>query len=459
LRKFVFLLSFLCCFLFTSNVSANNVLEETKELVKNYYVGNIKGDIDSATSLEQLMGMLDVHSVAFTKEEYNNFVNAVDQQSIGIGVIIEKHELGVIIREILAGGSAQKAGLNSGDIIISVDGTPLKDKTIAEASSLISGSINTKVKLEVQREDGKIISITLTRTAFSIPNVTTELLYGNVGYITFSSFTSIGDREITRAYNKLKNEGATSFILDIRNNTGGYVDTAEKIIGMFPNANYAYKLIDYTGTSLVKANTNNNWRAIFPKDTKILVNGMSASASDMLAAAVKDQKAALLYGSTTYGKGTMQMLFRVGNGQYYIKLTIAEFQSPYGNKIDSIGIDPDVSSEIPLQLAHLDTIVAKLNRYKMLPKMVNVGPSKTFSIQFNKIVSPKLKDNSIELVELGGKKVDIQVNVDSNKVNIHPVKPLKNGAHYLLLIHPSSTKTKHNLHLNTGAYMHITVSK
>lgn len=459
MKKYTFIVSFLLCFLYISNVSAaDTALEETKELIEDYYVGEIKGNLQSATSIEQLMGMLDEHSVAFTREEYYNFVNAVDSQSVGIGVIIEKHDLGVIINEIFDGGSAQKAGLKSGDIITAVDGIPLVDKTISEASSLITGKVNTDVTLHVQKVSGEMIKITLTRVAFSIPNVTSELLYGNVGYIAFNSFSSSGDREITRAYNHLKAKGATSFILDIRNNTGGYVDTAEKVIGMFPKAEYAYKLIDNTGSTIISANTINQSRAIFPEDTKILINGWSASASDMLAAAVKDQKAALLYGSTTYGKGTMQMIFQVANGQYYIKLTVAEFQSPYGNKIDSVGINPDFPSEIPLQLAHLDTIVSKLNNYKMRPKMENAQPNKEFSIKFNKSVSTKFKADSIELVELGGEKVDIDIHISSNKVNMKPTKPLKNGANYLLIIHPS-VKTKHNLNLNTGAYMHITILK
>lgn len=463
MKQFAAVFSFFFLLLF-SNVllqqpaASASALEEAKTLVNDYYAGEVTSEMQNAQTLDELMSYLDVHSTAYTREEYEGFLQSVDQQTVGIGVVIEKHDKGVLVSRVIKGGSAESGGIVVGDIITAVDGVDISTATVSEASSKITGPNNTQVKLTILKSNGQVVQLTLTRKLFTVENVTSKLLYGNIGYIAFESFSTTVDREITREYNELKNLGATSFIVDVRNNGGGYVDAAEKVIGMFPRAKWAYTLIDSKGEDVIAANTNNRLRAIFPADTKLLLNGFSASASEMLAGALKDQQAAYLYGTTTYGKGTMQAFFEVAGGEYYIKLTIAEFQSPKGNKIDGIGITPNTESDTPLQLAHFQTLTEKLPSYKELSNMENVPTSKTFKITFNKNVKSDLKNDAVELVELGGDKIDIRLFRNGNKLEVKPVKPLTAGAQYMLLIHPT-VQTKHNKMLKNGAYMHITVAK
>lgn len=453
--SFCFMLLSSALFGITAEASA---LEDTKDLIKQYYVGKINGNLDEAKTVEELTSYLDVHSVAYTAEEYEAFINSVNQETIGIGIIIEKHPQGVFISNVVNGGSAQANGIVAGDIITHVNGVNISEYTVNEASAVITGPANTIVQLTVLKVSGETVNYHLLRKKFSVENVTSKLLYGNIGYIAFASFSQSVDQEITSAYNKLKEQGATSFIVDVRNNGGGYVDTAKKVIGMFPDAVLAYTDINKLGAVVIEADTQNANRAIFPANTKLLVNSWSASASDMLAAALKDQKAAYLYGTTTYGKGTMQGFFSVNNGEYIIKLTMAEFRSPYGNKIDGIGITPHKETDIPLQEAHLESLLETYKNYKALPKMADVAPTKTFKINFSKAVSSAISPNDIELVELGGQKIATEITHNGNSLIIKPTKALTKGSHYALFVHPS-VKSSNNKNIKQGIHMHITVAK
>src|SRR5690606_3615943 len=140
-------------------------------------------------------------------------------------------------------------------------------------------------------------NFSIPRKPFSVENVSTKLLYGNVGYIQLNSYSSNGVSEVKEAYQSLASKGATSFILDLQNNGGGYVSTAEDIIGLFPGATNAYKLRVSEGVYTAPS----TYQALkFPENTRVLVNRFSASASEMTAAALLDQNAGILYGEQTY---------------------------------------------------------------------------------------------------------------------------------------------------------------
>ena len=195
--------------------------DDAKEIVKQNYVGDINGNINNATNIQELMNMLDPYSTYYTVDEFNAFLNAVDLTSVGIGIIIEKVDSGIKIIELIDSGSAKSAGLKAGDIITAVDGTSTTGLTIDQASSRITGKANTTVTLTILREDSTIMTKTLTRKAFSLPNSTSKLLYGNVGYISLSSFSNDAASLLSRAVQQLKKQGATSCILDVQNNGGG----------------------------------------------------------------------------------------------------------------------------------------------------------------------------------------------------------------------------------------------
>ncbi len=430
-------------------------LEEAKQTVKDLYVGDIHGNVDNATSIEALVDMLDPYSGYFTEDEFEEYINAVDLTSVGIGIVIEKVNTGILITQLIDGGSAKKAGLIVGDIITAVDGTSTVSMTIEQASALIKGKENTKVAVTILREDGTILKNTLVRNAFSLPNVTTELLYGKVGYISLSSFSNDTASLISKAITTLKKQGAQSFILDLQNNGGGYVTAAEQLIGMFPNTKDAYKLQESTGISNVRALQQ---AVKFPANTKVLINQLSASSSEMTAAALLDQKAATLYGQKTYGKGSMQAFYELSDG-CILKLTIGHFLGPANTVINNVGIKPNIATTgNPLFQAHYDAMTSKLSGYKEQTGLKNVTAGNPFTVNFTKPVANKINTSSVELVELGGQVVQATITKQRNQLLVTPAQPLKAGKDYALIVHPKN-KNSNGQTLQQGIYLPIQVAK
>ncbi|MGN7479374.1 S41 family peptidase [Solibacillus silvestris] len=427
-------------------------LDEAKQIVKENYVGNINGNADRATSVEQLMNMLDPYSTYFTAEEFEDFINGVELTSVGIGVVIEKVESGIQITELIDGGSAKSAGLKVGDVITEIDGMSTTVLTIDQASSRIKGAENTAVSLTILREDGTILKKHLTRKAFSLPNVETKILYGNTGYISLNSFSNDTASLVSKAIRDLKNKGAKTFIFDLQNNGGGYVTAAEQLIGMFPNATYAYKITEASGTSTVRAMKQS---VAFPENTKMLVNKLSASSSEMTAAALADQKAATLYGQTTYGKGSMQAFFELEDGSF-LKLTVGHFYGPKGTKINEVGVKPHIQTiGNPLFKAHYDTIASDLATYKEMASLKNVPLDKTFTIKFSGNLAQSINTASVELVELGGTVIETSYKLSGKQLLVTPKQQLTAGKEYALILHPK-VKGENGKTLKNGVYLHVT---
>lgn len=458
------------------NVQAATTLQEIKEIVKSEYVGEINGNIDQANTINEIMEMLDPYSNYYTPEQYESFIKSVDMKQIGIGVVIQKHENGLLITDVLENGSAYEQGLVVGDIITKVNSISLKGKSVEEGQSLLLGKENTTVTLEILKENGTTVVKQLTRKAFSIPNTTSQILYGNIGYIQLQSFSEDAADLVKKEYEKLTQKGATSFILDLQNNGGGYVESAEELIALFKNAMFAYKvkyqegntqyylyydrdhykyLLEPDGTLLV--NLPYFVQPIFDSNTKVLVNRYSASASEMTVAALSDYDAAVVYGEKTYGKGTMQGFYQLSDGSY-LKLTIGEFFGPKGTVIRDQGIMPHIKTNSnPIYQAHFDAIAENLVNYKELKALLDVPTTKTFNITLNRPLGA-INEKDVELVELGGNKVDVNILTDGNQLIVTPKKPLNEGGEYMLLIHPT-LKDDQNHQLKKGAYLHITVKK
>lgn len=431
-------------------------LDEVKTIIENDYVGEINGNLETAISINELMEMLDPHSTYFTKEEYESFINSIDKKTVGIGVVIEKHEKGILILDVVKNGSASKGGeVEVGDIITSVNGQPTKDLTVEHASSLITGAEGTIVSLTLLKKDGTTKNVSIPRKPFSAENVFSKLLYGNVGYIQLNSYSSDGVSEVKEAYQSLVSKGATSIILDLQNNGGGYVSTAEDIIGLFPGATNAYKLRVSEGVYTAPS----TYQAIqFPENTRVLVNRFSASASEMTAVALLDQNAGILYGEKTYGKGSMQSFYELSDGSY-LKLTVGEFYGPNNTVVNNTGVTPHkLTKSNPIYLAHFDSIVEHLRGYSKLNDLLNVPTTKKFTINFSKPVQLPSDPNAIELVKLGGDSVKIKSSVseDGKQIFVTPNNPLQPGADYMLLIHPKIHGTD-GKNLMSGYYLKTTV--
>lgn len=430
-------------------------LDEVKNLVRVHYKGEIPSSIEEIDSIDDIMEQLDPYSTYFTREEFEAYTNSINNTTTGIGVTIEEHVTGIQIVSTFEGGAAQQAGISPGDIILSINGISTTGMAIQQASSIITGKEGTTVQLQVLKSNNTKEMYNLMRKKFTIPVVTKELLAGNIGYIGMNSFSDNGAVLVQKAKVELQKLGATSFILDLRNNGGGYVHTAEELIGLFPNSPNAFKIITTSESTLTKSTKQSS---LFPANTKVLVNGYSASASEMTAAALLDQKSASLYGQKTYGKGSMQSFFSLSDGSI-LKLTIANFTGPKDTIIHKTGVNPHFVTEVGHELvkAHRDALIEVNKNYKKMSALHNVPTTKQFTITFSSNVVQNAKQK-VELVKLGTTDtVPVTIELKSPKqFVVTPTAPLEKGAAYLLLIHPTF-QTNAGIMMKNGAYVEVTV--
>ncbi|MER2171485.1 MAG: S41 family peptidase [Psychrobacillus psychrodurans] len=430
-------------------------LDEVKNLVRVHYKGEIPSSIEEIDSIDDIMEQLDPYSTYFTREEFEAYTNSINNTTTGIGVTIEEHVTGIQIVSTFEGGAAQQAGISPGDIILSIDGISTTGMAIQQASSIITGKEGTTVQLQVLKSNNTKEMYNLMRKKFTIPVVTKELLAGNIGYIGMNSFSDNGAVLVQKAKVDLQKLGATSFILDLRNNGGGYVHTAEELIGLFPNSPDAFKIITTSESTLTKSAKQ---PSLFPANTKVLVNGYSASASEMTAAALLDQNSASLYGQKTYGKGSMQSFFSLSDGSI-LKLTIANFTGPKDTIIHKTGVNPHFVTEVGHELvkAHRDALIEVNKNYKKMSALHNVPTTKQFTITFSSNVVQNATQK-VELVKLGTTNtVPVTIELKSSKqFVVTPTAPLEKGAAYLLLIHPTF-QTNAGIMMKNGAYVEVTV--
>ena len=451
MKKISLVLSLLVIFLLPVTTSAAP-LSEIKAYVEDNYVGHINGDLQQATTVEQVIDMLDPYSTYYTAEQFEQFMNSVNMTSVGIGIVIEQHEKGILTQDVIENGSAFEAGVEVGDIITHINGRSTAGLSTSDASSRILGEENTTVTLTFLKANGQSVTKTITRKPFSLPNVTSKLMYGHVGYISLASFSSDAASLIKKAIRDLTAKGATSFILDLQNNGGGYVSAAEEVIGLFPHAKIAYTEKNTSGEKTVYAKRQS---VQFPTNTRVLINRYSASASEMTAAALVDQKAAILYGERTYGKGTMQSFYELSDGSY-LKLTMAKFAGPIETAINEVGVKPHIETTgNALHEAHAEAIIEQYPQYRELPSLQNVPMTKTFTVNFNGTVGT-VPNGAIELVQLGKNKIDIAIEKQGATLFVTPAQPLVSGEQYMLMIHPTIKGPANNV-LRKGAYLYITV--
>ena len=396
MKKLLSALVLTCLTFSTTQVHAASV-DEVRSTIEEYYVDELPAAFSEVSSIEGMVDMLDPYSQYFTRQEFEQYIQEIDLETVGIGVYVTEHKDGVLISGTIKGGPAEEAGLVGGTIILQADGIELANRSLEEATSYLKGAAGSKVKLTILTPDGQITTLTLTRQKFSSPQYETLLLHGNVGYIALYTFSDNADTLMRRALSDLRSQGATSFIVDLQGNGGGYVDVAERIIGMFQHAKVAYVLHDRYGEQVNPSIGSLNK---FPQNTRVLIDEYSASASEMTAAALQDQQSAILYGHTSYGKGSMQTFFEFRDGSY-LKLTIAKFTGPNKQPIHGVGVTPDVATDDALEDAHFDALVDS-GLYDVQPVLTKDAKSSSLHI-VHKQITVNMQDR-YSFIELGTNK-------------------------------------------------------
>lgn len=288
----------------------------------------------------------DKYAQYYTPDEYNDFQETNNGQYGGIGAYVSQNsDTGdIVIVNPFDGAPAKEAGIKPGDIIVDIDGTSVVGMELSDAVTLMKGEPDTDVSVKVLRDD-EYIDVNITRKVVDVPTVKHEIIEnGDIGYIYVSGFDKVTSTQFRQALDDIEAKNAKALIVDIRDNGGGMLDVVVDMLDrLLPEG-----LLVYTETNQGRDeeyySTNEE---SYDKPMAVLINGYSASASEVFAGAVQDYKAGTIIGTTSYGKGIVQSIFSLnkdGDGSA-IKLTTARYYTPNGRNIHGIGITPDITVE------------------------------------------------------------------------------------------------------------------
>ena len=308
--------------------------------------------IDSAID-GMVKSLNDPHSNYLSPEMYKILMEQTSGSFAGIGVVMgmdDKQNIRIV--SVMEDSPGQKAGLLEGDQILAVDGTSVSEMAFDEVAAHVRGEPGTNVTLTIMR-DGTQQDITITRDNIKLKTVGHKMLDNNIGYIQIVSFSEDTAKEFKDAYDDLANNGMQGLVIDLRNNPGGLltacVDIAKNVV---PKGDVV-SIIDKNGNK--QTYTSDLEEVKYP--IVVLINKNSASASEILAGALQDTKAATIVGTTSYGKGSVQTVLPMMDNDA-VKLTIAKYYTPSGRSIDGVGITPDVEVDLP-ENATVDTQLQK----------------------------------------------------------------------------------------------------
>lgn len=324
--------------------SSFDKLYEVRDVINSQYYQDIDQDALVEGAIKGMVNSVgDPYTVFFNAEEYKEFNDDGDGNYVGIGVIVGIKEDRIVVITPFEGSPAFKAGLRSGDFITKVEGVEYTGTELDKAVSVIKGEEGKPVTLTIMR-NGEEQDITIVRASITIVNVESEMLEEDIAHVTMLQFSNNTAEQVREAMEELRDQGAKGYILDLRGNPGGFLDEAVDVASLFVEKD---KTILYT---LDKYDQKKEYRSyggsFIGAPLVVLIDGGSASASEVVSGALKDYEAATLVGQQSFGKGIVQMVYQVGDGEA-VKVTVSSYYSPDGINIHGEGIAPDIEVEIP----------------------------------------------------------------------------------------------------------------
>ena len=315
---------------------------EVLEKINEEYVEDINQSESMDSAINGLLQSLDPYSAYLSPENFEEMQTETSGEFGGLGIEVSM-EAGVVkVITPLDDTPASRAGLKAGDYIVKINDTQVQGKTLTEAVEIMRGPVGSDIELTVRRRGvKKALTFTLTREIIEIQSVKSDLLDKNIGYLRLTSFNENSAQQIKKRINDLNNEKKLKgFILDLRNNPGGLLSQAIKITDYFLDNG------EIVSTKSRKASENRKWFArggdlTGGKPLIVLINYGSASASEIVAGALKDHKRAIILGENSYGKGSVQSIIPLRN-EGAIRLTIAKYYLPSGTSISEVGVTPDI---------------------------------------------------------------------------------------------------------------------
>ena len=336
-------------FFFQKGFSDNNniykkidLFGEVLEKISEEYVDEVDQSKAMDAAINGLLQSLDPYSAYMTPESFDSMQTETSGKFGGLGIEVGMESGVVKVISPIDNSPASKAGLKAGDYIVKINKTQVQGKSLTEAVDLMRGPIGSSIEITVRRPGiKKALIFNITREIIQIQSVKSELINNNVGYIRLTSFNENSSEQIKERVNKLnKNKDLKGYILDLRNNPGGLLSQAIKISDFFLENG------EIVSTKSRNVSENRKWFAkkgdiTSGKTLIVLINYGSASASEIVAGALKDHKRAIILGENSYGKGSVQSIIPLKN-KGAIRLTIAKYYLPSGKSISEVGVTPDI---------------------------------------------------------------------------------------------------------------------
>tara|TARA_B100001093_G_scaffold507297_1_gene567612 strand:- start:118 stop:1248 length:1131 start_codon:yes stop_codon:yes gene_type:complete len=342
----LFLFSFI---LFQKANSAENdiykkidLFGEVLEKINKEYVDEINQSDSMDSAINGLLQSLDPYSAYMPPDIYNEMQTETSGEFGGLGIEVGMESGVVKVISPIDDTPASKAGIKAGDYIVKIDDIQVQGKSLSEAVEIMRGPVGSEIKLTVRRiGEKKALTFKIVRETIEIKSVKTDLIEENIGYIRLTSFNENSGAQIKKKIKEFENKkNVDAYILDLRNNPGGLLSQAIKISDFFLDNG------EIVSTKSRKPSENRRWFAkngdlTNGKTLVVLINYGSASASEIVAGALKDHKRAILLGESSYGKGSVQSIIPLKNNGA-IRLTVAKYYLPSGKSISEVGVSPDI---------------------------------------------------------------------------------------------------------------------
>ena len=340
---------FLFCFLFQQVNSAENeiykkidLFGEVLEKINKEYVDEINQSESMDSAINGLLQSLDPYSAYMSPEIFNEMQTETSGEFGGLGIEVSMESGVVKVISPIDDTPASRAGIKAGDYIVKINDVQVQGKSLSEAVDLMRGPVGSGIELTIRRRgERKALIFNVVREIIQIQSVKADILEKSIGYLRLTSFNENSGKQIEREIKKLeKNKDVKSYILDLRNNPGGLLSQAIKISDFFLDNG------EIVSTKSRKPSENRKWFAKKGDLTNgkiliVLINYGSASASEIVAGALKDHKRAILLGENSYGKGSVQSIIPLKNDGA-IRLTVAKYYLPSGKSISEVGVSPDI---------------------------------------------------------------------------------------------------------------------
>ncbi len=333
-------------FLYLLNGKSNDIMSSLKffralEMVKERYVEPMPIDTLIAGAVKGMVNSLgDPHSIYMDAKMYKEFMIETEGSFNGVGIVIGMKDKTLTVVSPIEGTPSDKAGIESGDQIIKIDGKDSNNMALDEAVSKIRGPEGTTVVLAIRRGNEAVKEYAIIRSNIQIKTVSGKMLPDKIAYLRISMFNENTGSAFAQKYKELEKEGMQAIVLDLRDNPGGLLQESVKVSNFFVPKGPVVSVVTRDGHREVHSSSLGAVK--YP--VAVLVNGGSASASEIVSGAIQDTGVGTLIGTKTYGKGSVQTVLKFDDGA--IKLTIAKYLTPSDRSIDGIGIEPDIKVEM-----------------------------------------------------------------------------------------------------------------